>query len=75
MAKTITRQQLAGSQGEAFVCERANAMGFVFTPHGQVEAGIDGFRAARGAKSTDLAERPEPSDAFDITTLCQRAGL
>jgi hypothetical protein len=33
------------------------------------------IRAARRAKSTDLADRPEPSDAAHTATLCQRAGL
>ena len=47
MAKTITRQQLAGTQGEAFVRERANAMGFLFAPYGQPEAGIDGLLELR----------------------------
>lgn len=51
MAKTITRQQLAGSQGEAFVRERANAMGFLFTPYGQPEAGIDGLLELRDPES------------------------
>jgi Putative transposase. len=32
-------------------------------------------RAARGAKSADLANRPEPSGAAPITTLRQRTGL
>ncbi|HWA03067.1 MAG TPA: DUF4365 domain-containing protein [Rhizomicrobium sp.] len=41
--KTITRQQVAGSQGEAFVRERANAMGFLYSPYGTPEAGIDGL--------------------------------
>jgi hypothetical protein len=36
MTKTITRQQIAGSQGEAFVRERAHDMGFLFNPYGQV---------------------------------------
>lgn len=47
MAKTITRQQVAGSQGEAFVRERANRMGFLFSPYGQPEAGIDGLLELR----------------------------
>jgi hypothetical protein len=47
MTKTITRQQLLGSQGEAFVKERANAMGFLFSPYGQPEAGIDGLLELR----------------------------
>jgi hypothetical protein len=51
MTKTITRQQLAGSQGEAFVKERANAMGFLFSTYGQPEAGIDGLLELRDPKT------------------------
>jgi hypothetical protein len=47
MAKTVTNQQLVGSQGEAFVKERANAMGLMFTPYGPLEAGIDGLLEIR----------------------------
>jgi hypothetical protein len=47
MPKTITGQQLTGSRGEAFVEERANAMGFLFTRHGPLDAGIDGFLELR----------------------------
>jgi hypothetical protein len=43
MSKKITRQQLAGTQGEAFIKERANAMGFLFNTYGQPETGIDGL--------------------------------
>lgn len=47
MRKTITDQQLIGSRGEAFVNERANAMGFIFTRYGPLEAGIDGLLEIR----------------------------
>lgn len=47
MRKTITDQQLVGSRGEAFVNERANAMGFMFTRYGPLEAGIDGLLEIR----------------------------
>ena len=47
MTKTITRQQVAGSEGEAFVRQRANAMGFLYTPYNPPEAGIDGFLEIR----------------------------
>lgn len=47
MTKTITRQQLAGSEGEAFVRQRANAIGFLYTPYNPPEAGIDGFLEIR----------------------------
>jgi hypothetical protein len=57
MTKTITRQQLAGSQGEAFVKERANAMGFLFNPYGQPEAGIDGLLELRDPKTGAVSGR------------------
>jgi hypothetical protein len=47
MSKTITNQQLIGSRGEAFVAERANAMGFMFNRHGPLEAGMDGLMEIR----------------------------
>jgi hypothetical protein len=47
MAKKLTRQQIAGSQGEAFVKERANAMGFLYSPYGPPEAGYDGLLELR----------------------------
>lgn len=47
MAKKLTRQQIAGSQGEAFVRERANAMGFLYSTYGPIEAGIDGLLEPR----------------------------
>ena len=43
MTKTITNQQLIGYRGEAFVSERANAMGFMFSRYGPLEAGMDGL--------------------------------
>src|ERR1700730_3281718 len=46
-SKIMTRQQLAGSEGEAFVRKRANAMGFLYTPYNPPEAGIDGFLEIR----------------------------
>jgi len=47
MTKTITNSQLIGTQGEAIVSERANAMGFMFSRYGPLEAGIDGFLEIR----------------------------
>ena len=47
MAKTITNQQIIGSRGEAFVSERANAMGFMFSRYGPPEAGMDGLLEIR----------------------------
>jgi Domain of unknown function (DUF4365) len=55
MAKTITRQQLAGSQGEALVRERANAMGFLFSPYGALEAGIDGLLELRNLVNGEMS--------------------
>jgi len=57
MTKTITRQQLAGSQGEAFIKERANAMGFLFSTYGQPEAGIDGLLELRDPKTGAVGGR------------------
>jgi hypothetical protein len=58
MTKKLTRQQIAGSQGEAFVKERANAMGFLYSPYGPPEAGYDGLLELRdpatGAASARL---------------------
>jgi hypothetical protein len=47
MTKTITNQQLIGSRGEALVSERANAMSFMFSRYGPLEAGIDGLLEIR----------------------------
>jgi hypothetical protein len=41
--KRISAQQIIGEQGAALVKERAHAMGFLYTPYGPVEAGIDGL--------------------------------
>jgi len=57
MSKTITRQQLAGSQGEAFIKERANAIGFLFSTYGQPEAGIDGLLELRDPKTGAVSGR------------------
>ena len=43
MPKTITEAQIVGQQGEQFVSHQAYEMGFTFTSHGPLEAGIDGF--------------------------------
>ena len=47
MTKTITNQQLTGTRGETFVSERANAMGFMFSRYGPLEAGLDGLLEIR----------------------------
>ena len=51
MTKTITNAQVIGSQGESFAAERANAMGFMFTAYGRLEAGIDGVLEIRDPQS------------------------
>jgi Domain of unknown function (DUF4365) len=57
MSKKITRQQLAGTQGEAFIMERANAMGFLFNTYGQPEAGIDGLLELRDPSTGIMSAR------------------
>ena len=47
MTKTITNPQLIGARGESFVSERANAIGFMFSPYGKLEAGLDGLLEIR----------------------------
>lgn len=47
MPKTITDAQLVGARGEALVNARANAMGFMFSRYGPLEAGIDGLLELR----------------------------
>lgn len=51
MAKIITEAQIIGQHGEQFVNQRAYEMGFTFTPHGPLEAGIDGFLEIRDPNS------------------------
>lgn len=57
MQKKVTRQQLAGTQGEAFIKERANAMGFLFNTYGPPEAGIDGLLELRNPSSGIVSGR------------------
>lgn len=47
MAKTITGNQVVGAQGEMRVSERANAMGFLYSAYGRLEAGVDGLLEVR----------------------------
>ena len=54
MTKTITNAQMIGSRGESFVAERAHAMGFVFSPYGRLEAGIDGMLEIRDPLSGSM---------------------
>ena len=57
MTKTVTNAQMIGSQGESFVAERANAMGFMFSPYGPLEAGIDGLLEIRDPQSRTATGR------------------
>jgi hypothetical protein len=41
--KTIHQNQITGEHGAALVKVRAHAMGFLYSPYGPVEAGIDGI--------------------------------
>ena len=51
MTKTVTNSQVIGARGESIVAERANAMGFMFSPSGRVETGIDGLLEIRDPQS------------------------
>lgn len=57
MAKTITNQQIIGNRGESFIAEKANAMGFLFSPYGRLEAGIDGMLEIRDPVSGTASGR------------------
>ena len=45
--KTITNAQIVGQQGEETVSQLAYRMGFLFSHHGPIDAGIDGFLEIR----------------------------
>lgn len=55
--KTITNQQITGARGEAFVTERANGMGFLFSRYGPVEAGLDGLLEIRDPTTGHVSGR------------------
>ena len=55
--KTISQAQVTGEQGAAFVKERAHDMGFLFTPYGPVEAGIDGLIELRDPETGQVGGR------------------
>jgi hypothetical protein len=57
VAKVITDPQIIGAQGEALVSARAkNAMGFMFSRYGPLEAGLDGLLEIRDPE-TGICER------------------
>jgi hypothetical protein len=49
--KTISQAQITGERGVALVKERVHAMGFLFTPYGPVEAGLDGLIEIRNPET------------------------
>lgn len=53
--KIITAAQIIGEQGFAIVKERIHEMGYLFTPYGPVEAGIDGIVEIRETSTGQLA--------------------
>ncbi len=55
--KRISPQQIIGEQGAALVKERAHAMGFLYTPYGPVEAGIDGLIELRDRITNQVSGR------------------
>lgn len=80
--KTITDPQILGRLGEEIVSTHAHSMGFVFSHHGPLEAGIDGFLEIRDpakgrvtgqfvavqVKTTaDRAYAGETEDGFEYT--------
>lgn len=70
MRKTITDQQLIGNRGEAFVNERANAMSFMFSRYGPLEAGIDGLLEIR-----DPVTRAASGQLVAVQVKTKLAGL
>jgi len=56
-SKTITQAQVIGEQGLAIVKERVHDMGFLFTPYGPVEAGIDGLIELRDPETGQVHGR------------------
>jgi hypothetical protein len=53
--KIITSAQIVGEQGFSIVKERIHAMGYLFTPYGPVEAGIDGIVEIRDGGSGQVS--------------------
>jgi hypothetical protein len=55
--KTIRQNQITGEHGAALVKVRAHAMGFLYTPYGPVEAGIDGIIELRDRDTGQVGGR------------------
>jgi hypothetical protein len=56
-SKTITQAQITGEHGVALVKDRVHAMGFLFTPYGPVEAGIDALIEIRDSTTGHVGGR------------------
>lgn len=55
--KTIRPNQITGEHGAALVKARAHAMGFLYSPYGPVEAGIDGIIELRDRTTGEVGGR------------------
>ena len=55
--KTITQAQITGEHGVALVKDRVHALGFLFTPYGPVEAGIDALIEIRDSTTGQVGGR------------------
>src|SRR5215470_10264479 len=55
--KTITQGQITGEQGVALAKAQAHAMGFLYTPYGPVEAGIDALIELRDRNTGRVGAR------------------
>lgn len=55
--KTISKSQITGEHGVALAKERTHAMGFLFTPYGPVEAGIDALIELRDPATGQVGAR------------------
>jgi hypothetical protein len=55
--KTIHQNQITGEHGAALVKLRAHDMGFLYTPYGPVEAGIDGIIELRDSNAGEVGGR------------------
>lgn len=55
--KTISSAQITGEHGVALTKERTHAMGFLFTPYGPVEAGIDALIELRDQVTGQVGAR------------------
>jgi hypothetical protein len=86
--KTIHQNQITGEHGAALVKLRAHDMGFLYTPYGPVEAGIDGIIELRDSNAGEVGGRlvavqvkttengrytAETDDAFEY--LCEPADI